>query len=52
VPHGHQVQVTYVHSPPLSIRTVELVDDSDSQSENKPERRSPNEPKETKSNWQ
>ena len=38
----------YVHSQPLSIGTVELVDDSDSQSENKPVRRSPNEPKETK----
>ena len=48
---GHQVQVTlfawsyakkkknYVHSQPLSIGTVELVDNSDSQSENKPERR-------------
>ena len=54
---GHQVQVTlfawsyaeiyifYVHSQPLSIGTFELVDDSDSQSENKPARRSPNEPR-------
>ena len=37
-----------MHSQPLSIGTVELVDDSDSQFENKPARRSPNEPKETK----
>ena len=34
-----------MHSQPLSIGTVELVDDSDSQSENKPARRSPNEPR-------
>ena len=35
----------YVHSQPLNIGTVELVDDSDSQSENKPAQRSPNEPR-------
>ena len=38
----------YVHSQPLRIGTVELVDDTDSQSENKPAWRSLNEPKETK----
>ena len=31
-----------IDSQPLSIGTVELVDDSDSQSENRPARRSPN----------
>ena len=36
-----------INSQPLSIGTVELVDDSDSQSENKPARRSPNEPRRT-----
>ena len=35
----------YVHSQPLSIGTVELVDDSNSQSENKPAQRSSNEPR-------
>jgi len=35
----------YVHSQPLSIGTVELVDDSNSQSENKPAQRSPNKPR-------
>jgi len=34
-----------VHSQPLGIGTVELVDDSDSQSENKPAWRSPKEPR-------
>ena len=34
-----------VHSQPLSIGTVELVDDSGSQSENKPAWRSPSEPR-------
>jgi len=38
----------YVHSQPLRIGTVELVNDTDSQSENKPARRSLSEPKETK----
>jgi len=38
----------YVHSQPLSIGTVELVDDGDSQSENKPVQGSPNNPKEMK----
>jgi len=41
----------YVHSQPLSIGTVELVDDSNSQSENKPARRSPNEPRRKSNRW-
>ena len=38
----------YVDSQPLSIVIIEWVDDSNSQSENKPVWRSPNEPKEMK----
>ena len=37
-----------MHSQPLSVAIIEWVDDIDSQSENKPARRSPNKPKGTK----
>ena len=39
------IYIFIVHSQPLSIETVELVDDTNSQFENKPVWRSPNEPR-------
>ena len=61
VSRGRQVQVTllawsyaeiyihlYVHCQLLSIAITEWVDDSNSQSENKPHRKSLNEPQNTK----